>query len=325
MIEDEHQPYDKSSKWLIQHHGDSLLRLAKIENIQAWRPAPAEIVQPRQWPDGLLEVRLQGESKDDLFLLEVATYPERRVGEQLTRDLMLVYLDRGELPEAVTLVLRPKGKYCVPESRNLRSRHGLSSCRLQWRVVELWTLPAEKLLEAHDVGLIPWIPLTDFAGPPEIVIQRCRDAIEQNAAAGEKANLLAVTQVLTHLRYNDPGLLTILGGRQVMLESPLIDELFVEKYGELLAQRTREVTREVTRKVARKTAREVTRKVARETACETAHQYIVTFLETRFGEIPRDLAEEIGSVSDEEQLRGMVRTAAACRDLESFRSEIARG
>ena len=123
MIEDEHQPYDKSSKWLIQHHGDSLLRLAKIENIQAWRPAPAEIVQPRQWPDGLLEVRLQGESKDDLFLLEVATYPERRVGEQLTRDLMLVYLDRGELPEAVTLVLRPKGKYCVPESRNLRSRH----------------------------------------------------------------------------------------------------------------------------------------------------------------------------------------------------------
>ena len=226
---------------------------------------------------------------------------------------MLVYLDRGELPEAVTLVLRPKGKYCVPESRNLRSRHGLSSCRLQWRVVELWTLPAEKLLDAHDVGLIPWIPLTDFAGPPEIVIQRCRNAIEQNAAAGEKANLLAVTQVLTHLRYNDPGLLTILGGRQVMLESPLIDELFIEKYGELLTQRTREVTRKVTRKVAR------------ETACETAHQYIVTVLETRFGEIPRDLGEEIGSVSDEEQLRGMVRTAAACRDLESFRSEIARG
>ena len=29
MIEDEHQPYDKSSKWLIQHHGDSLLRLTK--------------------------------------------------------------------------------------------------------------------------------------------------------------------------------------------------------------------------------------------------------------------------------------------------------
>lgn len=28
MIEDQLQPYDKSSKWLIQHHGDSMLRLA---------------------------------------------------------------------------------------------------------------------------------------------------------------------------------------------------------------------------------------------------------------------------------------------------------
>ena len=53
-------------------------------------------------------------SRDDLFLLEVAAYPERRLGNQLTRDLMLVYLDRGEWPEAVTLVLRPKGKYRVP-------------------------------------------------------------------------------------------------------------------------------------------------------------------------------------------------------------------
>ena len=57
MIKDEHQPYDKSSKWLIQHHGDSILRLAGIEKIAAWRPAQAEVVQPSQLPDGLLEVR----------------------------------------------------------------------------------------------------------------------------------------------------------------------------------------------------------------------------------------------------------------------------
>ncbi len=97
MIEDEHQPYDKSSKWLIQHHGGSILRLAGVEKVAAWRPAQAEVVQPSQMPDGLLEVRLEGEAHDDLFLLEVATYLERRVEDQLTRDLMLVYLDRGEL------------------------------------------------------------------------------------------------------------------------------------------------------------------------------------------------------------------------------------
>ncbi|HMF38330.1 MAG TPA: hypothetical protein VKF17_16930 [Isosphaeraceae bacterium] len=30
--------YDKSSKWLIQHHGDSILRLAGVRDIVNWRP-----------------------------------------------------------------------------------------------------------------------------------------------------------------------------------------------------------------------------------------------------------------------------------------------
>jgi hypothetical protein len=44
MIQDQHQPYDRSSKWLIQHHGDSMLWLARVKNIRAWRPAQAELV-----------------------------------------------------------------------------------------------------------------------------------------------------------------------------------------------------------------------------------------------------------------------------------------
>ncbi len=300
MIQNEHQPYDKSSKWLIQHHGDSMLRLAKVGRIENWRPAQAEVVQPRQLPDGLLEVRLQGESRDDLFLIEVATYPERRVAQQLTGDLMLVYLDRGELPEAVTFVLRPKGKYRIPRSRNLRSRHGLSSCHLKWRVVELWTIPAAELLEAGDVGLIPWVPLTDCADPPEKVMERCRDMIEQNAPSGEKENLLAVTQVLAYLRYNDVGLLTILGGRKVMLESPLLDDIFMEKYGNLLTKKTSEAAR------------------------QSAQRSIITILETRFGAVPRELADEIKSVADEDQLQKLVQTAASCPDLEAFRDAIDR-
>ena len=93
-----------------------------------------------------------------------------------------------------------------------------------------------------------------------------------------------------------------------MLESPLIDELVMEKYGELLTEKTREAARET----------------ARETACETAHQNIVTVLEARFGDVPRDLVEEIESVVDGKQLQGLVRTAAACPDLDAFRGALAR-
>jgi hypothetical protein len=111
---------------------------------------------------------------------------------------MLVYLDRGELPEAVTLVLRPKGKYRIPRRWNLRSRLGLSACSLKWHIVELWTVRAEELLKTGDVGLIPWVPLTDFPDPPETMIRRCRDAIEERAPSEVRADSLAVSQVLTN-------------------------------------------------------------------------------------------------------------------------------
>jgi hypothetical protein len=181
----EKHPYDRSSKWLIQHHGDSMLRLANIRDIDDWRPAQAEVVQPRQLPDGLLEARLRGEPQYDSFLLEVATYADRRIKEQLTRDALLVYLDRGVLPEVIVLVLARKGKQRVTSGRRLRSRRGLTSFSIKWHVVELWELPAEELLETGDVGLVPWAMLADSPQPPETLAQRCRDVIDRHAPAGE--------------------------------------------------------------------------------------------------------------------------------------------
>ena len=77
--------YDKTSKWLIQHHGDSILRLAGVADIAAWQPLQAEIVQPRQLPDGLLEVQRAGQAEPDLYVLELATYPDVRLLEQVLR------------------------------------------------------------------------------------------------------------------------------------------------------------------------------------------------------------------------------------------------
>jgi hypothetical protein len=92
-----------------------------------------------------------------------------------------------------------------------------------------------------------------------------------------------------------------------MLESPLIDELVMEKYGDVIAEKTREA-----------------QEAGREAAREAAHRNIITFLATRFGTVPRELADEIESVADEDQLQNLVRTAASCSDLEDFRDAIDR-
>jgi hypothetical protein len=114
--------YDRSSKWLIQHHGASILRLGGVRGVRSCRSLQADLVQPRRLPDGLLEVYFDDLNDPDPFIIEIATYPEPRVLEQVLRDSMLVYLDRGKLPEVLTLVLHPRGNFQITGTAELQSR-----------------------------------------------------------------------------------------------------------------------------------------------------------------------------------------------------------
>jgi hypothetical protein len=221
---------DNSAKWLIEHHGDSILRLGGVHGFTSWRAAQTERAHPKQLPDGLLEVSFPDQPAPDLFVIEMATYPERRAEEQAIRDAALVWLDRGKVPEVVTLVLHPKGSFRLSGQWQLASSHGLTRLSGVWTVIELWTLSATDLLALNDVGVVPWVPLAQSNLPVEDLLRRCRERIEQQARPEEQANLLAVTQVMTALRYNEQTLLSILGGRTMLaVESPLIKELLQER------------------------------------------------------------------------------------------------
>ncbi len=281
--------YDKSSKWLIQHHGDAVLRLGGVADLVSWRPLQAEVVQPRQLPDGLIEAVRVGQDSPELFVLELATYPDARLVEQALRDLALVYLDRRALPEVLVVVLHPKGNLRAAGEVELESPRGWSRWRAGWRVIEVWNIPAADLLDAGDVGLFPWIPLSRIEGPPEPVLRACREHIDRFAPPEERENLIAVTQVLASLRYNDPRLLNLLGGREAMIESPVLQELKAEWTAEAIAGA------------------------------------IVAVLTARFGERASGLREAIPTNSGREDLDALLRFAATCPDPESFRARLESG
>ncbi len=161
------QEYDVGSKWLIQHYGDSILRLGGIRDIAAWKALQAELVQNRRMPDGLIEVWRQGDDEPGLFLLEISTYPYARLSEQMVRGATMVYLDKEVLPEIIGLFLHPRGNARAASQVTLQSPMRLTNLRLSWKAIKLWTIPAEVLLAAGDVGLIPWVPLAQFEGRPE--------------------------------------------------------------------------------------------------------------------------------------------------------------
>jgi len=281
-----HQTFDKSSKWLLEHHGSGVLRLAGLHDVVSCRSLQADVVQPRHLPDGLLEVRLRGRSQPQLILVEVATYPEPRVAQQAADDLMLVYQARGVVPELLTLVLRERGRYQVPSEFSAQSDLRWATLHCTWKVVELWRVPAEELLAAGDVGIIPWVPLTHFEGPPREILQRCRERIDRQARHEERGSLLAVSQVLTSLRFSDPQLLTLFGGRLNMIDSPLIRDLVAE------------------------------------TTQQTLHEAIVRFLEGRFGTVADALAARVKSVRKKKELDALISFAAQCRDLAAFEARL---
>lgn len=276
------QKFDKSSKWLVQHQGKGVLSLGGVSDIRRCRALQAEIVQPRQLPDGLLEVFFRGQAKADYVLVEVATYPEKRALRQAFDDLTLAYQQLKVVPELLMLVLRPRGRFRVSGQHELRSRLGWSQLGCGWKVVELWTLQAEELLADPDVGVVPWVPLTQFDGSPETLLERCRERIEQHAHADDRASLLAVSQVLAQLKFPSPELLALLGGKEVMIESPLIEELQADSLREVLGE----------------------------------------LLKRRFNAVPADINRQLQAIRRQKLLQKLILLAAECADLEAFRNSL---
>jgi hypothetical protein len=284
------QLFDPSEKWMLEEHGASLLYLAGARSVVSCKALKAEVVQPRKLPDGLLEVRYAGVKEPGLVLVEMATYPEKRVVKQMQDGITLVRQTRGGLPEALVLCMSPRGTYRVPGHATETSRQGWTSQTLSWKVVEMWTFSAEELLAVPDVGVVPLVTLARYDGPPEVLLQRCRDRIERDGGK-EKENLLAVSQVFAQIHFNQPKWLGILGGNKMMSQSPLIQELRAESRQEertaaildVLMERFHNVTPTITAGLEQVKEKDKLVWLTRHAAvCESLRQ----FEETLLGELP---------------------------------------
>ncbi len=178
----------------------------------------------------------------------------------------------------------------------LPSEAGFTSIEVSWKVVELWKVPAAELLAAGDIGLIPWVPLAQFDGPPEPIFRECRERIERDAPEEERENLRVVTHFLAGLRYNDPGVFQLLGGKEAMLKvkSPLL----------------------------RKIIDEATQEGRRDGERQATERALVRVLMARFGAEAEAMKTALRSISVA-RLEDLLVFASACPDLDAFRKRIA--
>jgi hypothetical protein len=290
-----HQDKDRSAKWLLSHHGDSILRLAGMGGFTAWKHLPAELVAPRRTFDGLLQVQYPCEPEPRLVLIEIESFAGSDADRQVFDDLMLVALEYRKLPEVVTLIMKPKGHVRVSGRYNAASPSGSTTITGQWPVVYLWDLEARDLLDTGDIGLIPWVPLTRSDQPIGEVLAECVARIGRVDIATERAGLIAVTYLLTSFAHPKINLFSIFGGVNMVID---FESVGMKELGEAYKEKHRI-------------------ELQRETLIENIHQ----ILEERFGNLPNDQAAKLDEVVEITKLRKLFRFAVKCPALDDFFTE----
>ncbi len=292
------QGNDRSAKYLIERHGDAIMKLAALPPFTAWRAVANEQVAPRRTPDGLLEVQFADHPRPTPVVIEVESRSSADNARQMAEALSLVFLTHGVWPDGILLVLDGPREPAPDETVTLTAAGGTSGAAIRWRTVRVWQLQADDVFAANDVGLLPLVPLTQSTLPSADLMARCRAEIDRWAKPEERDELLIVTRILAGFRYNDRAILDILLGGRMLTESPE----FVRWRTEFKAEGL--IEGEVLGKAKGK--------------AEAAHELIQDTLQTRFGSVPADLANALAAEVDLDRLRRLNRVAVTCPDVSAF-------
>ncbi len=164
------------------------------------RALDIELKNQHLFADALLEVLLH--AKSALLHIEFQTYDDPEMEMRLLEYNVLASRQYRHLPVySYVIYLRKAGR--IAESPLVRTfPDGEEIHRFFYRVIKLWEIPAEALLQTGWIGVLPLVTLTDGGKQPEVV----KEMIDRLASAQEY-DLLAISEVIGGLAFrNSPEL-----------------------------------------------------------------------------------------------------------------------
>jgi len=131
------------------------------------RALDIELKNQHLFADALLEVLLHGQP--GLLHIEFQAYDDPDMEMRLLEYNVLASRQYGHLPVySYVIYLRKAGK--IAESPLVRTfPNGEEVHRFFYRVVKLWEIPAEALLQTGWMGVLPLVTLTAGGKQPEVV------------------------------------------------------------------------------------------------------------------------------------------------------------
>ena len=163
---------------------------------------------------------------------------------------------------------------------------------------------------------LPLLPLMRWReSEPAQVLARSQDLILAQVEGREaRADAYVALRVLSGISYPLELVNLILRRRELMLESPVYEQIMAEGR-EAGQQAGREAGREEGRQAGREEGREEGQQAR---LCED----VLAVLEVRFGAVPSAMAEQVRRQKDREALEGLLRRAAVVESLEVFAPEL---
>lgn len=228
------KPYDVTTKELLEAGPAAWLKLAGIEvtapvvlidsDVSTISMDADKVVEVLAEPPWIVHVELQSGSESRLPM-RVQRYNVVLEYKHAMPVLSVVVLLR---PEADSPSLTGEFRRCLPD--------GACYDVFQYRLLRVWEIPAERLLEG-DLATLPLAPIAAVAAEDvPAVIDRARRRLDKEATSEDRRNLLAAIYLLMGLRFTPEMTDKLFLGDDIMRESTTYQAVLAEGRARGLAE-----------------------------------------------------------------------------------------
>ena len=258
-----------------------------------------ELKPQHLFADALLEITVGG--KRALIHIEFQTDRDPEMEVRLMEYNMLASHQYGRCPvTSYVIYLRKDGE--VAKSPLIRKGAVDEEVhRFQFRVIKLWEVPAETIVQLGWVGLLPLLTLTKGGKRPEVV----KVMIDSLVSAGEK-DLLALAQLVGGLAFKKESERASFKRRFSMFQDILKESWVYQEIGHEFFEQGREQGRE-------------------QGKLEGQRQTLMNFVQVRFPEIVAVAKQQTDATSDPEVLQALTIKLFAAQTVEEARRVLLEG
>jgi len=283
--------WDSMMKRLVRRYAKHFVKWLVAEAVFV-RALDIELQNQQLFADALLEVVLRGTSA--LLHIEFQAYDDPDMAMRLLEYNVLASRQYGHLPVySYVIYLRKAGE--VAESPLVRGfPTGEDVHHFFFGVIKLWEVPAEFLLQAQWLGVLPLVTLTGGGKRPEVV----KEMIDQLASVGEY-DLLAIARVVGGLVFKTGPELEWFRRRFSMFQDILSESWVYQEIAEQGMEKGREEERQ----------QELQRQ----------RQAIIGFVQRLFPEITALAEQQTAKITDPETLQTVILKLLDAQTVEEAR------